>query len=345
MSLRMAVAPAIDHACAITVELPSGTTIDGSAMVKNQTPGGMVGLAVSFEGDAQALWDAFVDEEESTGGLWRMIGRSTRAPDNQDAARSWTERVANDELKMFTVGEHGEAYRIAFQRHGSLSPEAAGVPAAQRKTVRRVLPQPVGLRLDESSPVQMTYVAELQRGGFAGLNLDTQNINAPVLMSLAVGELNVVTKNGASVFPHFTDDELEQIAYDSFKREVLFTKPRGTPARGVPAIPRPAPIDLPPLSGDAGGERFKVGLDAVRFAQAASDAVQTRRYGDREILFHPAIWAKVTLTGGDAMVGPTLQDGDHVCVLALLGNGAPKVIRLTSSSDVELVKPPQPPTS
>ena len=39
-------------------------------------------------------------------------------------------------------------------------------------------------------------------------------------------------------------------------------------------------------------------------------------------------------------MGPTLQDGPRVCVLALVGPGAPRVVRLDESSKVALLKPP-----
>ena len=83
------------------------------------------------------------------------------------------------------------------------------------------------------------------------------------------------------------------------------------------------------------------GYDAVRFAQAATEGAQLRRYGDRDIYFHPAVWAKVRLDDGTELTGPTLQDGARICVLALVGAGAPRVVRLTPASDVGLLQPPR----
>ena len=71
-----------------------------------------------------------------------------------------------------------------------------------------------------------------------------------------------------------------------------------------------------------------------------SPDAQRRRYGDRDIIFHPSIWAKVIVDDAELM-GPTLQDGEHVCVLALVGPSAPRVVRLSSSSTVSLLKPPR----
>jgi hypothetical protein len=276
-------------------------------------------MSLLFTGDALAYWEQFVDEEESTGSLWRMIGRVARAPDDTNAPRGIVERVDSDDLKLHTVGENGEAYRVAFSRLPSVSAEAAELPEPLRHLVRRVLAEPLLLRVDEGDTVQRVRVAELVRGGYAWVQEEPGTRMS--LVSLCVGELVVVMRNGASVFPHFTDFELEQIACDTFRREM------------------PAPIELPPLP-QAPPARFREGFDAVRFAQAASEDVQVRRYGEREIFFHPSVWAKVTLEEGPMLMGPTMQDGPRVCVLALVGPGAPRVVRLEEGSKVSLLKPP-----
>ena len=79
----------------------------------------------------------------------------------------------------------------------------------------------------------------------------------------------------------------------------------------------------------------------MRFAQAASEDAQRRRYGEREIFFHPSVWAKVRDEDGNELMGPTMQDGPRLCVLALVGPGSPRVVRLTQASDVTLLKPPK----
>lgn len=333
MSVRLAAAPPIGEEARVTVELPSGTSIDGVALTRNHLPGTLVGFLLEFSGDALTSWEQFVDEEERTGGLWRMIGRVARAPDDVNAPRGISERVDADDLKLHTVGENGEAYRIAFARHESMSAVQAGLPENMRHLAARVLVQPVVLKLDDTSPVLPVRVVALVRGGFAWLQTEAGLRSS--LVSLCVGELMVVMKNGASVFPHFTDFELEQVACDTFRRELsrpVFT----TPTRGTP---RPAPVALPPMATPPPA-RFREGFDAVRFAQAASEEVQVRRYGDREIYFHPAVWAKVTLDEGPMLMGPTLQDGGRVCVLALVGPGAPRVVRLEEGSRVTLLKAP-----
>jgi hypothetical protein len=89
----------------------------------------------------------------------------------------------------------------------------------------------------------------------------------------------------------------------------------------------------------APSRRFRDGFDAVRFAQAAASDVQKRRYGERDIFFHPSVWAKVVVDNAELM-GPTMHDEGHVCLLALVGPGAPRVVRLSPSSTVSLLKPP-----
>jgi hypothetical protein len=78
----------------------------------------------------------------------------------------------------------------------------------------------------------------------------------------------------------------------------------------------------------------------VRFAQTANNDVQVRRYGNRDIWFHPSVWAKVSLDDGSELMGPTLQDDGRVCILALVGMGAPRVVKLDAKSRVKLLKPP-----
>jgi hypothetical protein len=353
MSVKLAVPPDIGEDTAVTIELPSGTTIDGVARTKNHLPGSLVGMSLVFTGDAQAYWDAFVDEEESTGSLWRMIGRVARAPDDANAPRGLSERVASDDLRFHTVGENGEAYRIAFQKHESdpgvdsdLAQLLPGFKEQAKRLVTRVLREPVTLRLDEgSSRLSRVRVAELVRGGYAwvqGLPSTTQSgEELPVgLVALGVGELIVVMKNGQSVFPHYSDMELEQIACDTFRRELDRPVFGTTPARGTPRPKMPAPVPLPPLASAEEKARFREGYDAVRFAQTANNDVQMRRYGNRDIWFHPSVWAKVSLDDGSELMGPTLQDDGRVCILALVGMGAPRVVKLDAKSRVKLLKPP-----
>lgn len=351
MGVRLDPPPGIGEELPVTLELPNGTSVDGRAQVKSHLPGSVCGMALSFTGDAHGSWSQFVDEEESTGSLWRMIGRMARAPDDELAPRGLRETRGTEELRFHTAGENGEAYRVAFEKHAADVAErsdlARTLPGFRElaPAIARVLREPMSLRMDEGGKLLSVRVAELQRGGYAWVQGAVPGEAAPAasLVSLGVGELVLVARNDRSVFPHFDDDDLERIACDTFRRDLpraVFTK---SETKVVDAEPqkaaRPAPVTLPPLPASKMPARFQQGLDAVRFAQAAADDVQVRRYGDRDIYFHPSVWARVKDAGSELM-GPTIHDGVRVCVLALVGPGSPKVVRLDEGSDVSLLKPP-----
>jgi hypothetical protein len=349
MSVKLPTLSAVEDEVPVTLELPSGTSIDGRARCKTHLPGSVCGMQLSFAGDALAHWNAFLDEEESTGSIWRMIGRVARAPDDALAPRGVRETQDTVDYRFHTVGENGEAYRVAFERHPSDSPEdcdlATTLPGFReqaRRLVSRVLRQPITIRFEDSGKIIQARVAELSRGGFAFVQGDESTPTG--LVALGVGELVLVSRSGQTVFPHFTDEDLERIACDTFRRDLpkpAFTKGvmRVVDAE-VPRTDRPAPVTLPPLPASKMPSKFTKGYDAVRFAQAASDDVQVRRYGDRDIYFHPSVWARVKDSGVE-LIGPTIHDGNRVCVLALVGPGAPKVIRLDEHSEVALLKPPK----
>ena len=329
--------PPVGGVIPVTLELPSGTSIDGQATCRNHLPGGICGMSLELTSDAALLWEGFIDEEEQTGSLWRMIGRIARAPDDVMAPRGVHGRVAHDEVRFHTVGENGEAYRVAFERHPSDAPErselaisVAGFLDFAGQQVRRVLREPAQLSFDDGQSVVAARVAELQRGGYAYV-VEGEGAG---LVALCVGELMLIAKNGQTVFPHLTADDLERVACDTFRSDLqraVFVRPRGL---------RPAPVTLPPLPRrPMPPAKFKEGLGAVRFAQAAAEDVQMRVYGERQIWFHPSVWARVKEAGIELM-GPTMQDGDRVCVLALVGPGAPRVVPLNDDSAVKLLKPP-----
>lgn len=346
MSVRLAPPPALDEEMPVTIELPSGTSIDGRARCKSHLPGSQCGMSLSFGAEARPAWDAFLDEEESTGSLWRMIGRITRDPEDALAPRGYREREGDDDLQFHTAGENGEAYRVAFEKHafdpGVGTALGHALPSSREqvaKLVQRVLRETMTLRMDEGRGGQLViaHIAELRRGGYAYLQSETGR--PAVLVSLCVGELVLVARNGQRVFPHFSDDDLERVACDTFRRDLqrpVFL----TPAAGTAA---PAPVTLPPLVNAAAKmpAKFKVGLDAVRFAQAAAEDVQKRRYGDRDVYFHPSVWVRVTGDDGSEVMGPTIHDGVRVCVLALVGPGAPRVVRVDEGSNVSLLRPPR----
>lgn len=345
LSVRLSPLPALDESLRLRITLPSGAFVVGRGRCRGHMPGALCGLSLELDGKNQLLWDAFVDEEETSGSFWRMIGRMARAPDDAFAARGVVDEHASGALRFHTAGENGVAYRLAFARlpsdpadESDLCVRLPGFREPARRHVRRVLREDITFRVDESKEGALVTarVVELNRGGYAYVQgNDTQPVG---LVALAVGELILVERGGQSVFPHFTPLELEQIACDTFRHDLQRPIFR-------PSTPKPAPVALPPLPSAPAPtrpdpKRFQEGYDAVRFAQAAAPEVQVRRYGDREIFFHPSVWAKVREDGVELM-GPTLQDGARVCVLALVGPGAPRVVRLSEESQVSLLKPPR----
>ena len=352
LSLRLSPQPAIDEALRIVIELPSGQRVHGRGRCRAHMPGALVGLSVELDGKNQVTWDAFVDEEESTGSLWRMIGRIANAPDDAFAPRGLVEQNARGAMRFHTVGENGLAYRVAFAKHDSdpgdesdLCVRLPGFREPARRLVRRVLREDMTFRMEETGPAARrgslvrARVVELNRGGWAYVQGDGQT---PVgLVALGVGELVLVEEGGASVFPHFTALELEQIACDTFRHDLArpaFARTTSSPSPPPVALPTVLTTTTPPSRPDP--RRFQQGYDAVRFAQAAAVDVQVRKYGDRDIFFHPSVWAKVTDDGAELM-GPTLQDGAQLCVLALVGPATPRVVRLHEGSTVSLLKPPR----
>jgi hypothetical protein len=341
LSVRLSPTPARDEAMAIHVALPDGSPVVGRARCRVVMPGCLCGMSLEFDGENQAKWDTFVDQEESHGGLWRMIGRIAEAPDDALAPRGVTVDVVGSAMRFHTAGENGLAWRMAFHKHPSdpadesdLCVRLPGFREPGRRLVRRVLRQDVTLRLDDVQPPFLTRIVELNRGGYAYVQTEPLG-----LVSLGVGELFLVDKDGASVFPSFTPLELEQIACDTFRHDL--TRPVFSAPRAPPPVPLPPLLSSPPPPPPpAESKRFREGYDAVRFAQTAAEDVQIRRYGDRDIFFHPSVWAKVQEADGDLM-GPTMQDAGRICVLALVGPGAPRVVRLGPGSTVTLLKAPR----
>jgi hypothetical protein len=376
LSLLLDPAPAVGSVHALQILLPDGSILIARGTCRSHRPQHIVGFSLEFEGDDRSHWERFVEEEETSGSMWRMIGRIAAAPDDAFAARGVVETHAAASLRFHTVGENGLAYRLAFHKHPSDPPEESdlciavpGFREPARRLVRRVLRDDLTLRfdgLDGSGEVITTRVVELVRGGYAWVSQDSAG--GVAFIALAGGELLLVEKDGATVFPHLSDGELEQVACDTFRhdlsRPLFANKPKKAPrpvelpplpppgtaaAAAVASPPAPAParaasasaapaMPAAPVPSTPPTRRFTEGYDAVRFAQAAADDVQVRRYGERDIYFHPSVWAKVRVEDGSEFMGPTMQDAGRVCVLGLVGPGAPRVVRLHDASVVALLK-------
>ncbi len=326
-SLRLPEPLPVGTVCSFIVHLPDGTAHVGKAECRNVSAGALCGFSLSFEDDSRRHWQAFIAQEEHTGSLWRMIGRYT-APSG--TARGFVlDEIPNTNtgaMTFHTVGENGEAYRILFERGESdLGPDAdlMAVPGFQNlaeRAVHRVLREPVTIKLVDDAPAQSVRVVELNRGGYAYVETGGQTAT---LVSLGVGEVMLIDCSDMEVFPSFTDEELERIACDTFRRDLP------EPMFGRPEKISPAPVlfDAPP---------DVTGLDAVRRAQDGAAHVETRLYGERKIDLFPQVWARA-VDDGHALMGPVMRDGDRALLLVLVGPKAPRVLRLSADSEVALL--------
>lgn len=343
----------------VYLHLPEGdSVVTARAECRNSQGEEVCGFALAFDDDAQrACWEAFIDQEEATGSLWRMIGRyATTSGSEKETVRSVLERgrlgvlfkklsLADKQdtdrdvvLKLHTVGENGEAYRVCFEKHPSrpgiesdLCRRYRGFKELAKGAVGRVLDGAVMVRFHESQPVVPVRVCELSRGGFAYV-AGGEHVPAS-LVSLCVGELLLVEMDGKSVFPHFDDDELERVACDTFRSDIpkpVFkaTQPERKAERNAPGFEH----------NDVSTREIRVeGVEVIRRAQAAAERVETRVYGDRVIQLFPEVWARARDGDGHELMGPTMQDGDRTLLLALVGPGAPRVLRLRPDEHVTLL--------
>lgn len=341
------------------LHLPEGkTVIAARAQCKNTQGEDLCGFELTFDDDEhRQRWQSFIEQEETTGSLWRMIGRyATASGTEKEEVRSVLERgrlgvlfkklSLSDKhegdrdvvLKLHTVGENGEAYRICFEKHPSrpgldsdLCRRYRGFTELAKGAVGRVLEGAVMVRFHESQPVMPVRVCELSRGGFAYV-AGGEHMPAS-LVSLCVGELIVVEMDGKGVFPHFDEDDLERIACDTFRSDIpkpVF-RPRAPEVRPERRAPGFEHSDV------ATRETHVEGVEVIRRAQAAAERVETRVYGDRKIRLFPEVWARATDQEGHELMGPTMQDGDRTLLLALVGPGAPRVIRLRPDESVTLL--------
>lgn len=361
--------------------LPDGTTFPVTLMLPNIMLKGtarlaykgadeVCGFALQVAPDDELTWLDFINGEGQSEPLWRLIGRfATTNGDEKEALRSVLEKgrfgilfkrvipastpapatpatpppgpTEELTLRFHMVGENGEAYRVAFEKHG-------GVPAAQSdleermpgfralamKTVTRVLPADLVLRRFQDGPVQALRVVELSRGGFAAVLHKPPA--PPGLVGLHGTEMIVVEASGEKVFPFFDDDDLERIAADTIRRESV-------------SQPAKAPEKKPQLE-ERFSERYVhrvVENDAQNSADplaplrqrlAAESRMQTRTYGDRTIRLYPDVWLEVQRDDVELGMGVAMEDGDRICFLMLEGTGAPRVLRLKTGDTVKILR-------
>ena len=364
----------IGHQVQFRIYLPSGTEVRGTAVCRNLRPGGVSGFALGIEDTGLRMWNEFVDQEEATGNLWRMLNRYIEAGTEESAdLRSvmakervgtlvqaggvsfggWLPGAGAQQLvslRLHTVGENGEAYRVIFDKHPSDPPAASdlchkvpGFLEMAERSVQRVLRENVLIRLNERTPVQPVRIAELIRGTFAYLQRDGDGGGCG-LVSLGLGELILIEIDGQPIFPHFTTEDLERIACDSVRldleRPMFRSVAVSTIHPEMESRAEPTP-DFEDVATEPEVNRQTIpeeGVAAVRFAQARADQVQTRTYGERAIKLFPEIWARARDRAGNEVMGPTMEDGPRVCVLALVGPNTPRVVKLDDDSQVTLLK-------
>ena len=341
----------------VHIELRDGTSVTAEAECRFRDDAA-AGFALKLASVDEERWRRFVEEEEATGNLWHMLGRfASTSGDDKESARQQLERgplgvlfsrvtlvkerkaTAEDApqtpastTRLHVVGENGEAYRIAFERHGGVPPEkselADALPGFKALAVRaatRVMKNDVRIQRASRSTLEDVRVVELERGGFA--EVQGGRYGVPVgLVSLGVGELILIEENGSAVFPLFTSDDLERIACDTMRRE---EKPRARAEQ-----PQAGEVERQLASEAAAAEpaaAARPDLDTLRTAQDAAPRA-TRTYGARRIDLFPHVWAQALLDDGTQIVGPTMRDGERLLLLVLDGAGAPRVQRLDRTS-------------
>jgi len=348
--------PEVGTTFGFTVHLPDGTLVTGTAAAMRISPDGLAGFSCEFAPAQQALWEAFVQQEKAAGGVWRMIARYALTGGQQhEAARSVLEKGrfgilfkrlgekkpdAEDPpvvMRLHMVGENGEAYRLAFEKHGGDKPEASPFVAATphfvdlaRKAIARVLGQDVFLKRSPQAEVTPVRLVELLKGGYGHVVLHPTA--KPSLMGLHGSELMAVEVDGKSVFPFFTAGELELIAHDTFRLDV------DAPADSGPAQvreERAAAYAHKEVDTQAPAASTQVELlDAM----AASQRAQTRTYGDRALKLFPDVWLEVRRAGAPPARGFAMEDGPALCVFVTDGPGAPRVARLEPTDVISIIR-------
>jgi hypothetical protein len=344
----------LEEALLIKLHLPDDVVVEGRATPRGRTPEGVTGFSLDVEGEAKEAWESYVAQEATTGSLWRMIGRFSRARgDEKEAVRSVLEEGAlgvlfkrvptglkpkSDEvaLRYHMVGENGEAYRVLFEKHGSKKPQESAlweVRGFEQLTplIKRVLDEEVTVRFADDKPATPIRVCELTRGNYAHVVADGRPAS---LVSLCVGELMLIEVDGERVHPHFTDDDLERIGCDTFRMDTdaaMFASPEKK-ARRAAAKPEVSSADHQHV--DTSGE--VTGPASIRRAQEMSETRQARVYGERTIELYPEVWGRAKVDNSELM-GPTMFDGTTPLLLGLVGPGAPRVLKLTDDVEVALL--------
>jgi hypothetical protein len=349
--------PEVGTSFDFVVHLPDGSLVTGAACAMRLDTGGSAGFSCEFPPAQQKLWEAFVQQEKGSGGVWRMIGRyATSTKEDEEAARSVLEtgalgilrKRAGEKaaegagvLRLHMVGENGEAYRIAFAKHPSEPPEATAFANAPpkvlefaKRAVLRVLKQEVVLKRSPHAAVESLRIVEMAKGGFG--YVAHQPGGKLGLMGLHGSELIGIEIDNKSIFPSFTADELDQIACDTFRvsEEPLKEAPVAPALLGEERFS--AKYQHKKLDSNA-----RVGCTPRQLSEAmdASQRVQTRKYGARTLRLFPDLWLEVQRAGWPTPArGFAMEDGKSLCVFVLVGSDAPRVVRLESGDTVVIIR-------
>lgn len=346
--------PEVGTSFGFVVHLPDGGMVAGTAAAMRIGEGGLAGFSCEFEPSEFPLWEAFLAQEQANGGVWRMIGRyALNGGEEKEAARSVLEKgplgilfrkigeTKPDEpaaeapvvMRLHMVGENGEAYRLAFEKHPSDKPDESPTVASNpkmlelaRKAVSRILRQDVFLRRTPNAPIFSARLVEFVKGGYGYF---TQQAS---LMGLQGSELIVIEADGKGVFPSFSAEELELIAHDTFRREpTAEVKPSSELREGrAPAYEHKL----------VHSQRTRTATQTELIdAMEASVRVQTRVYGSRSMRLFPDLWVEVLRPGAwvGSVRGFAMEDGTSLCVFVLTGPNAPRVVRLEPSDQLTFI--------
>ena len=356
--------PEVGERFGFVVHLPDGNLVTGTACAMRLGGAGLsAGFSCEFTPAQQPIWEKFVDQEKGSGGVWRMIGRyATSSGEDQEAARSVLEKGplgilfkkigGSDKpaqegagvMRLHMVGENGEAYRIAFEKHPSEPPEAsafANAPAKvlefAKKAVTRVLSQEVVLKRSPHAQAESLRLVEMAKGGYGYVS--QQVAGKFGLMGLHGSELIAIEVDGKSVFPFFTPDELDRIANDTFRVS------EGPVQQAPAAAPPPALLGEERFSEKYEHKKLdstsRAGCTPKQLSEAmdASQRVQTRVYGTRTLRLFPDLWLEVQRASWTTPArGFAMEDGKALCIFVLVGADAPRIVRLENGDNVFIIR-------
>lgn len=327
-----------------TVHLPDGNMVTGSAAAVRIGGAGLCGFSCEFPEKELPVWSAFISQEHGQGGVWRMLGRWVSGGEGDDGVGSVREKgSAGGVTRLHMVGENGEAYRIAFEKHPSAPPEESPFAKASprllefaKKAISRILVHDVDLKRSPQAPIEPVRLVEMLNGAFGYL---VQHAGGnPGLMGLHGSELIVVEVDGKLVFPFLTPEDLERIAADTFRREAQAPEPKPAAAPAAPA-----PIEAKETVAQAYTHQkidtqslTRVTHTELREAIGTSQRKQTRKYGARTLTLFPDVWIEVQRPGvwEQPVRGFAMEDGPALCVFVLVGKGAPRVVKLEGKDQV-----------